>query len=212
MQRGSPSGRRRGSVNARLCIRRNKTQVKINTQATFLYFSMFGTQAGHSFVCKPPSSFQLSDRHRGISIGIQASSVNSGCRHSAQQSAGPDLMSWDVCLSRWELESSELDLFWWRCNPPDCHPMPGPDWISRHGWGRECVCVCVRVCLWECMCSCLPICLYWCVFIPVRASPTECLCDFKRPVSENLTLSFFPAASSYLNWLFFHSFFLVSSS
>lgn len=173
MQRGSHNGRRRRGVNVCLCVRRNKTRVKINTGATFLYFSMFSTQAGHSFVCKPPPSFQLSDRHRGISIGIQASSVNTGCRHSAQQSAGPDLMSWDVCLSRWELESSELDLFWWQCNPLDCHPMPGPDWISRHGWGRECVCVCMCVCESVCVPVCLSVYtgvyLFLCVHLPLSA-------------------------------------------
>lgn len=91
-----------------------------------------------------------------VTTGIQPRSLNSEYCYSAQQSAAPDLMSWDGCLSRWELGFFGLDLFWWRCNP-QIHPMPGPyDWISRHGWGTVCA---YTVCV-VCVSSCVYVCLY----------------------------------------------------
>lgn len=133
-------------------------------------------------------SSTYSDGRKRISIGIQPSSVNSGCLLSAQQSAAPDLMGWDVCLSRWELGSFELDLFWWWCNPPDCHPMPGPDWISRHGWGTVCVYVRACVYLFVRVCMCVHACMHvWCVCLLLCAC--ESLYDLQR---ENFDPYFFP--------------------
>lgn len=138
--------------------------------------------------------------HReGISIGIQDGSVFSGCRRSAQQPAGPDLMSWDVCLSRWGLESSELDLFWWRCNPPDCHPRPGPDWISGRGWeGGACASLQGSARARVCSSSVCPLNTAACLFLCASRCAlawVQTTCGWK------LDPQFSPAASSYLDFV-----------